>query len=255
MRWPRTPPRPRRTPRRAARREIDSGGRNRNTLPQVPQVSVTTPCWWQYAETAAVRAGSGVRVPGVVQLDRHHRAAAADVADDRVVGLQLAQPVRHPLADLAGPGGEVVGAHLLERAERRPRRRPGCRRSVPPRPPTCTESISLGPAGDRGQRQPAGDALGQGEQVGDHALVVAGEPVAGAAEAGLDLVGEEQHAVVVRPRGQRGQEARCRAPRSRPRPGSARSRRRRGSSAPTCFSSTSMARAAASSPDSPSRNG
>src|SRR3954470_1409705 len=35
--------------------EIDSGGRNRTTLPHVPHVSVTTPCWWQYADTAAVR--------------------------------------------------------------------------------------------------------------------------------------------------------------------------------------------------------
>ena len=40
----------------------------------------------------------------------------------------------------------------------------------------------LGAAGDRGQRQPAGDALGGRDQVGHDALVVAGEPVAGAAK-------------------------------------------------------------------------
>ena len=91
--------------------EIDSGGRNRNTLPHVPQVSVTTPCWWQYAEAAAVRAGSGVRVPGVVELDRHHRAAAADVSDDRVVGLQLAQPV----ADIRSPSARARAARSWDR--------------------------------------------------------------------------------------------------------------------------------------------
>ena len=49
-----------------------------------------------------------------------------------------------------------------------------------------------------GQRQAAGDALGRGDQVRHDALVLAGEPVAGAAEAGLDLVGDEDDAVARR---------------------------------------------------------
>ena len=59
---------------------VASGGRKRNTLPQVPQVSVTTPLRWQCALTAAARAASGAPVLRMDQLDRHHRAAAADVA-------------------------------------------------------------------------------------------------------------------------------------------------------------------------------
>ena len=42
---------------------IDRGGRKRKTLPQVPQVSTTTPFLWQYAATAPARAASGSRVP------------------------------------------------------------------------------------------------------------------------------------------------------------------------------------------------
>ena len=53
----------------------------------------------------------------------------------------------------------------------------------------------LGPAGDAGERQAAGDALGGRDQVGHDALVVAREHVAGAGEAALDLVGDEQDAV------------------------------------------------------------
>ncbi len=57
----------------------------------------------------------------------------------------------------------------------------------------------FGAAGDCGQRQPAGDALGSGDQVGHYAFVVAGEPVTGAAEAALNLVGDEHSAVVAAP--------------------------------------------------------
>jgi len=36
---------------------MTSGGRKRRTLPKVPAVSVTRPCWWQALEIAAVSAG------------------------------------------------------------------------------------------------------------------------------------------------------------------------------------------------------
>jgi hypothetical protein len=45
---------------------ITRGGRNRSTLPNVPHVSVTSPAWWHVRETAAVVAGSGSSVPGLV---------------------------------------------------------------------------------------------------------------------------------------------------------------------------------------------
>ena len=50
----------------------------------------------------------------------------------------------------------------------------------------------LGPTGDRGERHAAREAFGRGDQVGDDALVVDGEPVTGATEAALYLVGDEE---------------------------------------------------------------
>ena len=51
---------------------------------------------------------------------------------------------------------------------------------------------------------------GRGDQVRDDTLGLAGEPVAGAAEPGLDLVGDEDDAVLAAPVGHPGQEARRR---------------------------------------------
>src|SRR6266545_5597338 len=53
-------------------------------------------------------------------------------------------------------------------------------------------------AGGHGQAErpvAGGGALGERKDVGPHAPVVAGEPAPGAAEAGHDLVGDQQHAV------------------------------------------------------------
>ena len=80
-----------------------SGGRNRSTLPQVPQVRVTTPRRWQYAETAAVRGRVRVGGAGVAELDRHHRAATADVADHGVLGGQRVEPAAHQRRRSRGP--------------------------------------------------------------------------------------------------------------------------------------------------------
>src|SRR5436189_54138 len=64
----------------------------------------------------------------------------------------------------------------------------------------CLDRVhNLGAAGDPGQRQSAGDALGRRDQIGDDPFVVTGKPVAGAAETGLDLVGDEDDAVVAAP--------------------------------------------------------
>ena len=55
--------------------------------------------------------------------------------------------------------------------------------------------------------RPPGDALGRRDQVGDDAEVLAGEHRAGAGEAGLDLVGDEDDVVRAAPVDQRRQEA------------------------------------------------
>ena len=69
----------------------------------------------------------------------------------------------------------------------------------------------LGAPRHGGERQPAGDALGGGDQVGDDALVLAGEHRAGAGEPGLHLVGDEHDALLGGVRGKAGQEALARA--------------------------------------------
>ena len=77
---------------------------------------------------------------------------------------------------------QVLGAHRLDRAERG-----GAGDRVAAVGAAEAAGVhrvhDLGAAGDPGQRQAAGDALGGGDQVGHDALVLAGEPVAGAAEA------------------------------------------------------------------------
>jgi hypothetical protein len=61
------------------------------------------------------------------------------------------------------------------------------------------EGVGEPPAGDAGRERHVarGDALGHREQVGDHAVVLAGEPPPGPAEAGDDLVGDHQHVQLV----------------------------------------------------------
>ena len=53
------------------------------------------------------------------------------------------------------------------------------------------------PAGDRGEREPARQTLGGHDDVGIDSVVLQCEKLAGAREAGLDLVGDQQHAVLV----------------------------------------------------------
>ena len=209
-----------------------------------------------HAVAVAVRVDRGrtgrVRRAGlrVDELDRHHRAAAADVGDHRVLAGQVVQPGAHEGTDLAGPAGQVVLPHLLDRAEGG---RAGDRvAAVRPAEAADVDGVhQLGAAGDRGQRHAAGDALGGGDQVGHDALVVAGEPVAGAAEAGLDLVGDEDDPVRLGSTpcsaGRKPSAGTTKPP--SPRIGSI--TRQARLAAPTCLSSTSIARAAASAPRQP----
>ena len=64
----------------------------------------------------------------------------------------------------------------------------------------------VGAAGDGGERQAAGETLGERDDVGLDARVLEREQLAGAGEAGLDLVGDEDDAVLVAERAQRVQE-------------------------------------------------
>ena len=67
-------------------------------------------------------------------------------------------------------------------------------------------------AGDKGghRQHPAAERLAQDQAVGTDALVLEGEPRAGAAQAGLHLVEDQQHAVCVADAAQGGEPARRR---------------------------------------------
>jgi DNA-binding CsgD family transcriptional regulator len=149
--------------------------------------------------------GVGLQRPWPGQLEGEHRAAAADIRDDRERGGQLAQPGEHDLADPAGPARQVLGLHRLERAERG---RAGDRvAAVGAAETTRVHGVhDLLTAGDRRERQATGDALRGGDQVGHDTLVVAGEPVARPAEPGLDLIRDQQDPVVGAERRQPRQE-------------------------------------------------
>ncbi len=149
---------------------------------------------------------SGSSVPGLTISMAIIAPRAPDIADGRMRGLQ-----RNPggwqigLPDPTGGTGQPEGAHGVDGGEGGGA---GHRvAAVGPSQPAGVDRVhQLGPTGDRGQRHASGQRLGRGEQVGRHTLVLAGEPVTGPAEAGLDLVGGQHHAVLSAPGGQGGQE-------------------------------------------------
>ena len=101
---------------------------------------------------------------------------------------------------------EVAVAQRLDRGERR-RARDGVAAVGTAEAALVDRVHQLGAPGDAGERHAAGQSLGGRDDVGDHALVVDGEPVAGATEAALDLVGDEDDAVGRGPLRQRRQES------------------------------------------------
>ncbi len=116
---------------------------------------------------------------------------------------------------------------------------------LPPKVEPCSPGRSTPStsrfADDRGDRDDAAaERLAEQVHVGHDALVVARERLAGAAEAGLDLVGDEQHVVRGADLADRRQVAGAAGRRRRPRPGSARAAR------PTVVSSIAASIASAS---------
>ena len=200
----------------------------------------------------------GVRLggAGADELDRDHGAAAADLADARVLGLRPLQGgPDHGLDPPRAPGQVLVDEHV-HRGQRRGAG-DGVAAVGAAQPARVHGVHELGAADDRGQRHAVGQALGHGDEVGPDALVVEGEQVAGAAEPGLDLVGDEQHAVLAAPRGDRGQEPRAPGSTKPPSPCTGSMTTQATWSAPTCVVMLRIARSAACAPVIPSgsRNG
>src|SRR5207245_10081527 len=79
--------------------------------------------------------------------------------------------------------------------------------ATPPRPPPPPRSPYTTLFRSRPERHPAGDALGQADDVGIDAPVLDRVHLASAAHAGLHLVNDQQHPVAIAQFAQRGQKA------------------------------------------------
>src|SRR5262249_2952652 len=121
------------------------------------------------------------------------------------LGGELVQAREHDVADVAGRAHQVELTHRLDTGQRGGA---GDRvAAVCAAQPTGVDRVhDLRTPGDAGQRKAAGDRLRGGDEIGYDRLVIRGEPISGPAEASLDLVGDEQRAVMGGPAGQRGQE-------------------------------------------------
>ena len=158
-------------------------------------------------QQAAAEARLLERLGGVVvgEVEADHQAAAADLLDER----PLRRPARSSadsrwaptLAALSARPDSTSSSVALAAAQAT-----GLPPNVEPWPPG-SQSITLGPGDDAGERQAAGEALADAHDVGLDAVVLARPHRAGAPDAGLHLVDDEQDAVRVAQRAQVGQPA------------------------------------------------
>ena len=127
---------------------------------------------------------------------REHQALAADLRHDRAARGRLAQPVAQDRADAGRVALQVVVEHVVEhRVAGRRRDRVAAEGGERDRRHRVHD---LGAADHAGQREAVADALGEGQQVRHDAVgLVAPEVLAGAAPAGLHLVGDQQDPVLV----------------------------------------------------------
>ena len=133
------------------------------------------------------------------------RGVRGTVADEGVRATQRRFQLRAPLADVRGERGVGV---LLERRQRHraaewvAQERARVQRLAGRERP-CVHDLRAAHA--RRQREAAGQRLAEANQVRHHARVLAGEKRAGAVETGVNLIGDEQHAVRVAHRAQHRQ--------------------------------------------------
>lgn len=140
-----------------------------------------------------IELGGGRALVGVDELGAGHEAEAADVADDRVLLLNLAQAGAQLLAALLGILAEVMLLDVVEHGEAG-RRRDGVaaeRRGAR----TCVGVGNLRRRDEGRDRRAVAERLGHCHDVRRHAEVLDGKQLARAREARLDLVDDEQRAV------------------------------------------------------------
>ena len=148
------------------------------------------------SRSAVSARGGFLGLPVAHQLDAEHQPHAPDLADQRLALLELQEPVLEVAADRQGVLLDALAVDDLERRQPLGHRDRVAAERVEV-DPVLHDAGDLRPRDARAQRRPVADPLGHGDQVGRDAPVLeAPEGRAGPAEAGLDLVGDAQAAVL-----------------------------------------------------------
>src|SRR6478735_616136 len=137
------------------------------------------------------------------QLDGTHGPESSDIADAIEIGphLQLIAAVQNDLAERVGALAKLF---LLDRVEHGVRRGDRLRFTGIGATETARTGCihDIGAPRDRSERQSAGQSLRQRHHIGFDARMLHSEHFSGAGEAGLNLVGDQQDAVLVAERAQ-----------------------------------------------------
>ena len=176
-----------RTPRRSVRRVMVRAGRRRITCPWVALISSR-----RSRHSATTSAASTVRSRPIItprmRISRIRpgsspRSASKLGAEPLADGACRARAGRLPRSSRSSPAPARQAIGLPPKV-----------RGVHPR---LEHLGDLGLGDHHARRDAAGEGLGAGQDVGLDAVVLVGEPLAGAAHAGLDLVEDQQHAALV----------------------------------------------------------
>ena len=163
----------------------------------------------EHRRVTAAPSRSASPSPLVHQFQPDQQPAAAHVADHRGAARRARRARRAAASPSSG-------------ARRSSRSRPSTSRTVLPtaagsgsltwvvknrNPRSWARCLDLGAGEHRGQRQPGAEGLGERQDVGHNPVALEGVPVAGAAQPGLRLVEDQQHAALVALVPQRGEVA------------------------------------------------
>ena len=129
------------------------------------------------------------------QFRADHQSLAAHVADAVEALLQLAQAREQVIADLGGIG-RIFALHEIERGQRRGATDWVTAEGVAVRAALPFLHVSL-PRDHQSDRQPRAQALGERHDVRRHAPMLAREHLAGAADAALYFVEDQEDPVAI----------------------------------------------------------
>ncbi len=181
-----------RTAKSACSSSMTNGGQSRIVFSPAPSTSKPS-CKRAVDDAVAQIRGAllGLLVPD--DFDADHEAFAANVAHDA----ELAGPATQASQQIIAHAPGVFHVFVLDQSQGRERRGNADGISAEGRGMGARGPIhDAGGRNGRGKRQAGSDALGNTNDVGLNPGVIAGPPLAGAAHAALNLVGDQQDAVL-----------------------------------------------------------